>query len=97
MSTECEKLSNGKEYGLTCGFWTNSPDAIDLHVMRYHYNDETVYDLTSEQYEEDQRLRHVIDDKHEFENIFVNRYDRIEVCVKCGRVKDDPVHDVDSA
>lgn len=42
---ECAKLSDGDEYGLTCGFWTNSADAVDAHVLARHSRDKDVYDV----------------------------------------------------
>lgn len=45
MSESCEQKANGNQYGLTCGFWTDDPDQIDAHVMKYHRQGEEVYDL----------------------------------------------------
>ena len=63
MSADCSKAEGfdptkiGDRYGLTCGYWTNDPDDLDRHVMSHTGDDFPVFDLTDEQYEEDQRLR----------------------------------------
>jgi hypothetical protein len=61
-SNDCPKATGfdstkvGDRYGLTCGYWTNDPDDLDTHALS-HREDDCVFDLTDEQYEEDQRLR----------------------------------------
>lgn len=40
----------GVRYGLTCGYWTNVPKNLDNHVIKHHFDDHDLYDLTDEQY-----------------------------------------------
>lgn len=35
----------GSRYGLTCGFWTDDSEALDLHVFQFHADDPDVFDL----------------------------------------------------
>jgi hypothetical protein len=43
----------GPRHGLTCGFWSNTPSAIDRHVVMHHdRGDDTdeLYDLADDQW-----------------------------------------------
>lgn len=43
----------GDRFGLTCGYWTNRPNDIDRHLIKFHLRGDDVYDLFDEQYEDD--------------------------------------------
>lgn len=49
MSDPCSTESKGMRYGLTCGFWTNDPEELDRHVLKFHRDDESVYDVCGDQ------------------------------------------------
>ena len=42
---DCELMAKGVKYGLTCGFWSDSFEDLDAHVLRHHTTGWEVFDV----------------------------------------------------